>query len=135
MSYQTTILVGKLGADPETDYTASGTLRARFSVAVNRSYTSKDGQAVKETAWFRITAWGKQAEACNQYLHKGDPVLVEGRLSADPQTGGPRLWTRQDGSPAASFDLNAETVRFLSARGATAPAAEPLAQEEQEIPF
>ncbi len=65
------------------------------------------GNLVKETIWFRVSVWGKQAESSNQYLKKGSKVLVEGRLTPDPATGGPRIWTRQDGTPAASFEVTA----------------------------
>ena len=56
------------------------------------------------------------AETCNQYLKKGSKVLVEGRLTADTATGGPRIWNGQDGEPRASFEVTAQTVRFLSSR-------------------
>ena len=68
---------------------------------------------------FRITTWGKQAEVCNQYVKKGMKVLVDGRLTPDKATGGPRVWQRNDGSPAASFEVTAGTVRFLSSRQET----------------
>jgi single-strand DNA-binding protein len=115
--YHTVIIVGNLGKDPEMRYLASGQAVTSFNVATNRQYTGSDGQPVKETIWFRISVWGKQAESSNQYLKKGSKVLVEGRLSPDPATGGPRLWTRQDGTAAASFEVTAATVRFLSSRG------------------
>ncbi|MGE5224987.1 MAG: single-stranded DNA-binding protein, partial [Omnitrophica WOR_2 bacterium] len=76
-----------------------------------------NGQQVKETIWFRVSVWGKQAETCNQYLKKGNKVLVEGRLVPDNSTGGPRIWNRQDGTAAASFEVSALTVRFLTSRG------------------
>ena len=66
---------------------------------------------------FRVTTWGKQAEVCNQYVKKGMKVLVEGRLTPDKATGGPRIWTKQDGSAGSSFEVTAGTVRFLSSRG------------------
>jgi len=114
--YHTIIVVGNVGRDAEGRYTQSGQAVASFSVATNRSYTKSDGSQEKETVWFRVSAWGKQAEACNQYVKKGMLVLVEGRLNADPQTGGPRLW----GDPVrASFEITAQTVRFLSSRGET----------------
>lgn len=116
MSFHTIILIGNLGRDPEMRYTPSGQPVTSFSVASNRSYTGSDGQKVDETIWFRVTAWGKQAETCNQYLHKGSKVLVEGRLTPD-KSGSPRIWTKQDGTPGASFEVNAATVRFLSGRG------------------
>ncbi len=140
MSHQSTLIVGYLGRDPEMDYTASGQLRTRFSVATNRKYRDAAGQEVKETTWFRVTVWGKQAEACDTYLHKGSLVLVEGRLVADPETGSPRLWTRQDGRPATSFEISATLVRFLGSKNEAATEdvngqAEVPAQAEDEIPF
>jgi single-strand DNA-binding protein len=117
MSYHTMIFVGNLGRDPEMRYTPSGQAVTDFPVAVNDNYTSSSGEKVKRTIWIRVSAWGKQAETCNQYLKKGRKVLVEGRLVSDPNTGGPRIWERNDGSKTASFEVSAQTVRFLSSRG------------------
>jgi single-strand DNA-binding protein len=116
MTYHTIIIVGNLGREPEMRYTPSGQPVTSFSIASNRSYMNTGGEKVDETIWFRVTTWGKQAETCNQFLHKGSRVLVEGRLTPD-KNGGPRIWTNKDGQPAASFEINASTVRFLSARG------------------
>ncbi len=113
--FQTIILIGNLGKEPEMRYTPSGQPVVSFSLATNRSYKGADGQPVKETTWFRVTAWGKQAETCNQYLHKGSKVLVEGRLTPDPDTGGPRIW-ESNGKMGASYEVTASTVRFLSGR-------------------
>jgi single-strand DNA-binding protein len=113
-------------------------------VATNRQYTSSNGEKVKETTWFRVSVFGRQAETTNQYLKSGSRVLVEGRLTADKQSGGPRIWQRQDGSSAASFEIFAERVVFLTPRGEAdggageayqgAP-AEPDSAVEDEIPF
>jgi single-strand DNA-binding protein len=136
--YQKIVVVGNLGRDPEMRYTPSGQAVTNFSIATNRQYTGNDGQLVKETTWFRVSVWGKQAEACNQYLSQGRQVLVEGRLTSDPATGGPKIWTRQDGTPGASFEISANTVKFLSSRqegeayqasGVTEPSP------EDDIPF
>jgi single-strand DNA-binding protein len=137
--YQKIIIAGNLGRDPEMRYTPSGQAVTNFSVATNRQYTSSDGQLVKETTWFRISAWGRLAETCNQYLRRGSKVLIEGRLNSDPQSGGPRVYTRQDGSAGASFEITAETVRFLSTRAedesfqASSPSSNQV--EEDDIPF
>ena len=117
MSYHTIIIVGNLGNDPEMRYTAEGTAVCDFSVAANDSYTNREGERVDKTVWFRVTAWRKLAETCNAYLKKGRKVLVEGRLNPDPNTGNPRVWERQDGTSAASYEVTAQTVRFLSPRG------------------
>lgn len=114
--YHTIIIAGNLGKDPEMRYTPGGQAVTNFSVATSRQYTDSGGQTVKETIWFRISTWGKQAETCNQYLKKGSKVLVEGRLVPDLATGGPRVYTRNDGTSGAAFEVSAFTVRFLSSR-------------------
>ena len=137
--FHTIIVVGNLGRDPEMRYTPSGQAVTSFSVATSRQYTASSGDLVKETLWFRISAWGKQAETCNQYLKKGSKVLVEGRLTCDPATGGPRVFSRQDGTNGASYEISASTVRFLSSRGeeqGSGPASDPVDQPtEVDIPF
>lgn len=138
--YQTLIVAGNLGRDPELRYLANGTPVCNLSVATNHTYTNQQGEQVKETIWFRVSVFGKQAEACSQYLTKGRQVIVEGRLKADAKTGGPRIWTRQDGTPSASFDVTATTVRFIGGAGQReggAGAADAGAGEvsEEDIPF
>lgn len=139
MTFHTTIWVGNLGRDPEMRYTPSGQAVTNLSVAVNDDYTNSNGERVKRTIWVRVSTWGKQAEACNQYLKKGSKVLVEGRLTADPATGGPRVWTGQDGQTRASYEVSAVTVRFLSSRGETGESPSEdvgfVAAPEDDIPF
>ena len=106
--YQKLLIIGNLGRDPEMKYTTDGKAVTTFSVAASNR---KD-----ETVWFRVTTWDKQAEICNQYLHKGSKVLVEGALKADAQ-GNPRTYERKDGGGwAASFEVVASSVRFLSGK-------------------
>jgi single-strand DNA-binding protein len=141
--FHTIIYVGNLGRDPEMRYTPSGQAVTNFSVAVNRQYTGGDGSVVKETIWIRTSTWGKNAENCNQYLHKGSKVLVEGHLVADPATGGPKIYNKQDGTPGASFEVSASTVRFLSSKqddaesGTSDTASDPTSQASAsgDIPF
>jgi single-strand DNA-binding protein len=138
--FQTIILVGNLGKEPEMRYTPSGQAVTSFNVATNRQYVNNTGQQVKETIWFRVSAWGKQAEICNQYLHKGSKVLVEGRLTADQATGGPRVYARQDGTYGASFEVSASLVRFLTPKGEGEGMGgggdeSPVSAGEDEIPF
>ncbi len=151
--YHKVILIGNLGRDPELRYTPQGTPVTTFTVATNRVYTNGDGEQTQETVWFRVSAWGRLAETCNQYLRRGMRVYIEGRLVPDPNTGGPRLFTRQDGTVGTSFELRAHMVKFLSSRqemnapdaapAASAPAApaptissvDNLPAEEDEIPF
>lgn len=144
MSFQKIVIVGNLGRDPEMRYTPGGQAVTNFSVATNRQYTASSGERVKETVWFRVSAWGRQAETVNQYLKTGSQVLVEGRMNPDKETGSPRIWNRQDGTPAASFEVTADRVVFLSGRGDDsgageeyegAPAEPDDATDEDEIPF
>lgn len=139
MYHQLTI-VGYLGSDPDMRYTPSGQAVTSFSVASSRKYTNNSGQQIDETTWFRISVWGAQAETCNQYLSKGRPVLVVGRLRPDPQTGSPRVFTRQDGSSGASFEVNAFEVRFLPSSKDSGSYAGDFGDQEggeenDEIPF
>ena len=113
--YQRLVLVGNLGRDPEMRYTPNGTAVTSLSVATSRKYTTADGQQKEETVWFRVSVWGKQAEPCNQYLTKGSKVLVEGSLTPD-ESGGPRVWTDKEGKSRASFEVRANTVRFLDSK-------------------
>ncbi|MBK8904441.1 MAG: single-stranded DNA-binding protein [Anaerolineaceae bacterium] len=116
--YQKLVIVGNLGGDPEMRYMPDGQAVTGFSVACNRRWTDRaTGQPQEEVTWFRVSVWGAQAEAVNQYLRKGRQVLVEGRLRPEPSTGGPRLWTRNDGSVAASFEVVADRVQFLGSNG------------------
>ena len=142
--WHTIIIVGNLGRDPEMRFTPNDKAYTRFSVASSRRYTNNEGQSVDETTWFNITVWGKQAESTNQYLRKGSRVLVEGRLVPDSGTGSPRIWTRQDGTPGASFDVTAQTVRFLTSRAETesgypsgeySPETGKPTSDDEEIPF
>jgi single-strand DNA-binding protein len=135
--YQLLIVVGNLGKDPEMRYTPTGQAVTNFSIATSRQYSDANGQQVKDTTWFRVSVWGKQAEACNQYLKKGSKVLVEGRLNSDPKTGGPRVWQGKDGA-AASYEITAANVRFLS--GANERDSEPQSARQsgydgEDVPF
>lgn len=139
--YQKITIIGNLGSDPEMRYMPDGTAVTSFSVATSRRWTdNRSGQAQDETTWFRVSVWRKQAEVANQYLSKGRRVLVEGRLKPDPQTGGPRLWTRQDGTMSASYEITAENILFLSPKGEggdyeAGGNGGSGAHEEDEIPF
>ena len=140
--YQLLIIAGNLGKDPEMRYTPSGTPVTSLSVATNRKYTGSDGQVVKETTWFRVSVFGKSAETCAQYLKKGSAVLVEGRLTPDKQSGGPRVYQRPDGTMGATYEVFANNVRFLSSKGesGSGPVPSPSDEDmivggEDEIPF
>lgn len=131
------MIIGNLGRDPEMRYTPNGAAVTSFSVAVNRRWTSPDGQQQDQTEWFNVVAWNKLAETCNQVLSKGRLVYVEGRLRT-------RTWDGQDGQKHSRTEVVASTVQFLdSARGrpaesgATAAAEDDLGGdvEPDDLPF
>ena len=115
MSYHTLLIVGNLGRDPEMRYTQNGSAVTSLNVATNKTYTDQAGQQVKKTVWFRVSVFGKQAESCNEYLKKGSLILVEGEINAD-EDGNPKIFTRNDGSSGASYEVMAKNVRFLSTK-------------------
>ena len=149
MSFHKITIVGNLGRDPEMRYTPGGQAVTNFTVASNRQYTASSGEKIQAPVWFRISAWGRQAETVNQYLKTGSQVLIEGRMTPDKESGGPRIWTRKDGSSAASYEVSADRVVFLSGRGddsassagggggdyQNAPAQQQGQADEDEIPF
>jgi single-strand DNA-binding protein len=101
-------LIGNLTRDPELRYVPSGTAVATFDIAVNRFYTSQSGEKKEETSFFRIVVWSRRAEVCAEYLTKGSPVLVDGRLRS-------RSWQTQDGQKRNTVEVVAQNVQFLRA--------------------
>jgi len=113
------MLLGNLTRDPELRYTPQGASVCEFTLALNRSYTSKQtGQRVEEVSFIDVVAWGRTADLCAEYLRKGRQVFVEGRLHQD-------RWESQDGRKMSRIRVTAENVTFVGARpaGAGEPAA------------
>lgn len=131
MSYQRIIIIGNVGSDARLSYTQDGTPVTTFSVATNETHGSGDDRK-KTTTWWRVTAWRKLAEVCNEYLSKGKTVLVEGVMKPDADTGGPRVWTADDGKPRASYELTAQIVRFIGGGKSDKPAT---ATGDDSLPF
>jgi len=105
------LLVGNLTRDPQLSYLPSQTAVVEFGLAVNRTWTGKDGQKKEETCFIECKSFARQAETINKYLSKGRPVLIEGRLKFDS-------WTAQDGSKRSKHSVVIETFQFLgSAQG------------------
>jgi single-strand DNA-binding protein len=138
-SFNKVILMGNLTRDPELRYTPSGAPVCNFDLAVNRSYTTQGGERRDETCFITIVVWSKQAETCGEYLTKGRPVLVEGRLQQ-------RSWETPEGQKRSKHEVVAERVQFLGPRkgapgattaaGATEDEAEsPRVPEQDEVPF
>ncbi len=104
------LLIGNLTRDPEVKYLPSGTAVGEIGLAVSRRYRTQDGQDHEETCFVNVTAWGRSAETCGQYLRKGSPLLVEGRLKYD-------TWEK-DGQKHSRISVVAERTQFLgSPRG------------------
>lgn len=134
--YQNIQIIGHLGRKPEMRYTPSGQAVTNFSVATTNSYTSNSGEKVKETTWWRVQVWGNNAENCNKYLDKGSLVKVEGRMSIDKATGGPKIFSKSDGTSSAAFEIVANNVLFLSRlENSQAESNELQPVEEKDFPF
>jgi len=103
-------LMGNLTRDPELRYVPSGTAVANFTVAVNRVYATQTGEKKEEVTFVRIIVWGRRAEVCGEYLSKGSPVFVEGRLRT-------RSWQTPDGQNRSTIEVVASNVQFLSGAG------------------
>jgi single-strand DNA-binding protein len=103
-------LMGNLTRDPELRYIPSGTAVANFSVAINRIYKDAAGEKKEEVSYVRVEVWGKMAEVCGEYLSKGRPVLVEGRLKS-------RSWETPEGQKRNSLDVVATSVQFIGSKG------------------
>jgi len=105
------MLIGNLGKDPEMNYTPSGVAVTKFSLAVNRITKSSTGEKEKETEWFNIVAWRQLAEICNNYLHKGDKVYIDGRLQQ-------RKYTDKTGVERWMTEVIANDMEMLSPKPA-----------------
>ena len=101
------LVIGNVGSDPEMRYTPNGSAVTSFSVATNRRYTTSAGEQKEETEWFKVSAWNKLAETCNQYVVKGMKVYVEGRVSSS-------AWTDKEGQSRSSLEINCSDVQFLT---------------------
>jgi single-strand DNA-binding protein len=147
--HQRVEIIGYLGKEPEMRYTTTGQAVTKLSVATSRSWKDAEGDQ-KETCWFRVSVWGRQAEACNNYLQKGSLVFIEGRLVPDRNTGGPKMWKGNDDMLHTTFEVTASHVTFLSSSkgGSSAPAAAAVGADgeptyegveqdagQEEIPF
>lgn len=104
-SFNKITIVGYLGKDPEIRYLPDSTAVCSFSVATTEK-TKRGGESQEQTTWFRVAVWGKQGEACSQYLAKGSQVYIEGRLSQND-------YTDRDGNRRSSLEVRANDVQFL----------------------
>ena len=109
VSLNKVMLIGNLTRDPELRYIPSGQAVTTFTIAVNRTFNSKAGEKKEEVAFIRIVAWARLAEICNEYLKKGRPVFVEGRIQT-------RSWDGSDGNKRYSTEVVADNVQFLGSK-------------------
>ena len=140
MSFNKVILVGNLGRDPELRYTPQGTPVCSFSMATNERRKDKSGEMQDLTTWFKVTLWNRQAETAAQYLQKGRPVYIEGRLRVEE-------YTDRDGKQRHSLEVNATDMQFIgggrneeppierAAAASGAPTAEQPDMADDDIPF
>ena len=103
-------LIGNLTRDPELRYTPSGTPVTEFGMAINNTRTGKDGQKHEDTVFVDITLWSRQAEVASEYLSKGRPVLIEGRLQFEQ-------WEGKDGQKRSKLKVVGERMQMLGSRG------------------
>ena len=114
MSFNKIILVGNLGRDPELRYTPQGTPVCSFTMATNERRRGRDGETQDITTWFRVSLWGRQAETASQYLTKGRPVYIEGRLRVEE-------WTDKEGRSRYTLEVQATDMQFIGGRSDEAP--------------
>lgn len=140
-SFNRVILLGNLTKDPELRYLPSGAAIANLRIATNRAYTDRQsGERKEETCFVDVIAWNKQAELCGEYLSKGSPVFIEGRLQY-------KAWENELGQKRSRHEVVAERIEFLGARQpkqdvtdtATASSEEKIVDAEDvskdDIPF
>jgi single-strand DNA-binding protein len=144
-SYNRVLLMGNLTRNPEIRYTPSGTAVADLGLAVNESFKNKAGETVEQTCFVDVVVWGRQAETSAEYLQKGSPVFVEGRLQLDQ-------WESQQGEKRSKLRVRADRVQFLGSPGkgteyapapeasappaaGSAPPASPAMEDDDDVPF
>jgi single-strand DNA-binding protein len=115
------LLIGNLTKDPELRYTPSGTAVVNLRLAVNSKFRDRNQEMKEETCFVTVVVWDKQAESCNQYLHKGSPVFIEGKLQS-------RSWEDNTGQKRNVIEVRADRVQFLGAAPASTKA--PISAEE-----
>jgi single-strand DNA-binding protein len=122
-NFNKVILIGNLTKDPELRYTPQGTAVVNLRLAVNRRFRDRNQELKEETCFVTVVVWNKQAETCNQYLHKGSPVFVEGRLQS-------RSWEDNSGQKRTTLEVRADRIQFLGA----GPAREVAQPTEEQLP-
>lgn len=120
------MLIGRLGADPDVKYTQSGTPVANLRIATDESYTDRNGQRQEKTEWHTVIAFQRTAEICQQYLHKGSLVYIEGKLQT-------RKWQDKNGQDRYSTEIRVDRLQMLERRQ-EGNAQQPAPQQAHEEP-
>jgi single-strand DNA-binding protein len=149
-SFNKVILLGNLTRDPEVRYTPKGTAVTELGMAINRVYTAENGEKREETTFVDVTLWGRTAEIAGEYLKKGRPVFIEGRLQLDTwddkQSGqkrsklkvvgeGLQLIGSRPGGGGGGGDEESSSAPRSSSRSTPPPKAAPSESDDDEIPF
>jgi len=108
------ILIGNLGADPETRYMQDGTCVCNIRIATTERFKDRSGERQERTEWHRIVLWGKLGEIAAQYLHKGSQVYIEGKIET-------RKWTNKEGVDVYTTEIRANEMKMLGGKGEGAP--------------
>ena len=127
-SLNKTLLIGNLTRDVDLKYLPSGVPVANFGLAINRAYTNSDGEKVEDACFVEVVAWNRLAEVCSEYLAKGRPVFVEGRLQMD-------TWEQEDGQKRSRLKVVAQNVQFLGGAKADSEASSDQEPADDEVPF
>ncbi len=125
-SLNVVFLIGNLVRDPELRYVPSGDAVANLRIAVNRAYTTREGEKKEETCFLTVVVWRKQAETCGEYLSKGSSILVEGRLQS-------RNWETSNGEKRSALEVVARRVQFLTRKGGRAGGEAGAGQGERDL--
>ncbi|HIE43816.1 MAG TPA: single-stranded DNA-binding protein [Candidatus Omnitrophica bacterium] len=126
VNYNKVLLMGNLTRDPELRFTTSGNPVTNLRMAVNRVFTGGDGERKEETCFVTVVVWGKQAESCAEYLTKGKPIFVEGRLRS-------RSFEVEEGKNRNILEVVAERVQFLGRVRKEEEPPEPVKEPSEEL--
>ena len=133
------ILIGNLGKDPELKFTPSGVAMAKFPLATTERFKDSEGNPQEKTEWHNIVLWKRQAEIANEYLKKGSPVYIEGRIQT-------RSWDDESGQKRYMTEIVGARMQFLGRRDDTAgegpsddfpepPKKKESLEDEDDLPF
>lgn len=123
------ILIGRLGKDPEVRYTPDGQMVTSFGLATDEQWKDKNGEKMQRTEWHNITAWGKLAEICGEYLKKGSLIYVEGKIQSN-------RYEDKDGIKRISYGITISVMKMLGGKQAQEPEGDiPADMPVDYVPF